>query len=99
MRLPVQKANNNLDAVAFNNQYLLWRSELRLAILRRKKRGSVVLRTSNLKDYTIDTTLCIGNDIREPRFACVNGDSLFLYFFEGGSKKLQVRTQEGLGTG
>jgi hypothetical protein len=37
--LPIQKANNNLDVVAFNNQYLLWRLELLLVILRLKKQG------------------------------------------------------------
>lgn len=90
--LAVQKANNNLDAIAFNNQYYL---AFRTAPshFASKKTRLIILKTNNLKDYTIDTTLCIGNDIREPRFA-LKGDSLFLYYFEGGSKKLKFEPKK-----
>lgn len=90
--LPIQKANNNLDVVAFNNEYYL---AFRTAPshFASKKTRLVILKTTNLVDYTIDTNIGIGNDIREPRF-CVKGDSLFLYFFEGGSKKFKFEPKK-----
>ncbi len=90
--LQVQKANNNLDAVAFNNAYYL---AFRTAPshFASKKTRLVILKTTNLVDYAIDTTFGIDNDIREPRF-CVKGDSMLLYFFEGGSKKFKFEPKK-----
>lgn len=90
--LPIQKANNNLDVVTFKNQYYL---AFRTAPshFASKKTKLVILKTMNLVDYTVDTILGIGNDIREPRF-CVKGDSLFLYFFEGGAKKFKFEPKK-----
>jgi len=88
----VQKANNNLDVVAFNNEYYL---AFRTAPshFASKKAHLIVMHSKDLVNYELDTIVSVKADIREPRF-CVKNDSLFLYFFEGGTKMVKFEPKK-----
>ena len=82
MRIPHQKANNNLDAIFFDNQYFIaFRSAPNH--FPGKKVHLHILRSADRVHWQLDTTVFVGADLREPRFV-VFKNRLYLYFFQGG---------------
>ena len=80
----IQKGNNNLDLVFYENEYYL---AFRTAPnhFASKKAQVIVLSSKDLESWEFEKEIHLNSDLREPRFA-VYKNTLFLYFFEGGKK-------------
>lgn len=82
--IEIQKANNNLDLIFYQNKYYL---AFRTAPnhFASKKAKIYVVSSKDLKQWDFENEIHLNSDLREPRFVDYQG-KLFLYFFEGGKK-------------
>lgn len=76
--------NNNLDAVEYKGRYYLAIRNAPNHFASRYTR-IIVFSSADMVDWGVEHQVHIDNDMREPRFIAFR-DSLYLYFFEGGSK-------------
>lgn len=86
--LPAQvqpmKGNNNIDAVQFRGRYYVAFRTAPSHFASRKTR-LYLISSADLQSWRYETEFHLGADLREPRFLAF-GDSLYFYFFEGGTK-------------
>lgn len=79
----LQKSNNNLDLVKFKDRfYVMFRTAP--SHFPSKKVKMYVISSSDFRKWDFESEINMQSDIREPRFA-VWHDSLFCYFFQGGT--------------
>ena len=75
-------SNNNLDLIRFNGRFFL---AFRTAPTHfpSKRAKMYIMSSADMKDWTMESEIKMGSDLREPRFLEFKG-KLFLYFFQGG---------------
>ena len=81
--LDLRKANNNLDVVRYHDRYFLAFRNAPNHFASSKTR-IIVLSSSDLQNWELETSTYLKADLREPRFIEHQGE-LLLYFFEGGT--------------
>ena len=99
-RLPkgveVQKGNNNLDVTYFKGRfYFAFRTAP--SHFASKKTRIYVLSSADREKWELEADFHLGADLREPRFAIFH-DSLFFYFFEGGTNPLSFEPRQAWGS-
>lgn len=91
-QIKVQHSNNNLDLVRYNGKYFL---AFRTAPTHFASTKTVlyVVSSADLENWSYETEIKLGFDLREPRFA-VYHDTLHLIFFRGGKRTFRFEPQE-----
>jgi hypothetical protein len=91
-KIKIRHSNNNLDLAYYSGRYYL---AFRTAPshFASKKTHIYVVSSADRKNWEYETEIHVGKDLREPRFV-VFRDSLFLYFFIGGSNMFTFEPQE-----
>ncbi len=92
----LQHSNNNLDIIKFQDKYYV---AFRTAPTHfaSKKAMLYIISSTDLKTWKYEYTIAMKSDLREPRFAILK-DSLYLYYFRGGTKMLKFEPKEVLVT-
>ncbi len=92
----LQHSNNNLDLIKFHDKYY---AAFRTAPnhFASAKAKLYVISSKDLKKWDYEYTISLKSDLREPRFALLK-DSLFLYFFRGGTRTFKFEPKEVLVT-
>ncbi len=88
----LQKSNNNLDIVKYKHRYYVAFRTAPSHFASVKTRLYVVS-SPDLKKWDFETEINTRSDSREPRFT-VWGDSLYLYYFKGGTKAFKFEPQQ-----
>lgn len=83
----IQHSNNNLDLVKYKDKYYL-AFRTGPTHFASSKTVMYIVSSTDLKQWQYETEVSVGYDLREPRFA-IYDDTLNLYFFEGGKKRLE----------
>ncbi|MCS6895761.1 MAG: hypothetical protein NZZ60_06410 [Bacteroidia bacterium] len=98
----VYRSHNNVDITFFQGKYYLAFRTAPTHFPSRKAQIRI-MHSSDLQEWTCDTSFCMGRDLREPRWLVWKG-RLYLYFFAGSqsswrfdSKGIIGATQEGNG--
>lgn len=92
--IKIQHSNNNLDLAYFNERfYFAFRTAP--THFASKKTRIYVVSSSDRKNWELETEIHLDKDLREPRFVTFR-DSLFLFFFMGGSNPFKFDPQEVL---
>lgn len=94
MPIPVklQHSNNNVDLVKFKERfYVAFRTAP--SHFASKKTRLYVISSKDLKTWEYEYTIFTKSDLREPRFAVLK-DSLYLYFFQGGTNFFKFEPKE-----
>ncbi|HWB65025.1 MAG TPA: hypothetical protein VG603_16015 [Chitinophagales bacterium] len=88
----IQRSNNNLDVVKYNGRYYL---AFRTAPTHFPSRKAVmyVISSPDLDNWTYETEINVGRDLREPKFA-VYHDTLNLYCFTGSKSMFSFDPQQ-----
>lgn len=90
----IQHSNNNLDLVKYKDRfYLAFRTAP--THFASKKAVLYIVSSADLENWSYETGIKYGCDIREPRFA-VYHDTLNLYFFTGGTNFFKFDPHEVL---
>jgi hypothetical protein len=87
--IKLRHSNNNLDIIRFKDKYYIG---IRTAPTHfaSKKTKLYLVSTKNFQDFEYETEFWLKADMREPRFL-VQNDTLFFYFFEGGTKMFKFQ--------
>jgi hypothetical protein len=88
----IQRSNNNLDLVKFKGKYYL---AFRTAPTHfpSKKAVMYVVSSPDLENWTYETEIKCGRDLREPKFAAYH-DTLNLYYFTGSKSMFSFDPQQ-----
>ncbi|HEY0261390.1 MAG TPA: hypothetical protein VGB95_00055, partial [Chitinophagales bacterium] len=91
-----QHSNNNLDLVKFKGRFYV-ACRTAPTHFASKKTRLYVISSTDMQNWDFEYDVFMETDLREPRFA-VLGDSLYLYFFRGGTKMFKFEPKEILVT-
>jgi hypothetical protein len=88
----IQRSNNNLDLVKFKGRYYV---AFRTAPTHfaSKKTVMYVISSTDFENWTYETEIALGRDLREPKFS-VYHDTLNLYFFSAGANMFKFDPQQ-----
>ncbi len=95
-QVEVQRGNNNLDLVRFENRYYFSFRTAPTHFASEKTR-LYILSSTDLESWEYEHEIHLGYDMREPRFVVFKG-RLFFYFFEGGDDPLKFEPRHMHGT-
>jgi hypothetical protein len=84
--------NNNIDAIIFKDRYFVAFRTAPSHFASRKTK-IYVMSSKDFKNWEFETCYKVGADMREPRFAAFR-DSLFFYFFEGGTNMFRFQPRK-----
>jgi hypothetical protein len=90
----IQHSNNNLDVVKFKGKYYL---AFRTAPTHyaSPKTTMYIVSSTDLENWSYETEVNLGRDLREPKFAAYH-DTLNFYFFTAGKSMFSFNPQEVL---